>query len=351
MDTLLKDLSTADLSPETLRATIDIYLQDLDELQLAAKGKGKRREGEMTDHEVAIAASRAELISFKQAVLDRTMCASIFDAVRQDAPAIAEAVQAEAQARQDREMACSLGGVAVPQPAAARPSRPTFSVITEPLENDFIDKLGAIYISDPTREGAAESSAWAASRPRPGAATPGPRPDTPGVRQCVICRDYYRFYEVASFPCQHHMCRECLVDLFTRLLSDQTLFPPRCCRDPIALDQCRFLLGSVLVGKYLAKKLEYETPNPTYCWQPTCSQFIPPQGIRDNVGTCVKCGVRTCVLCKGQAHVGTDCPQDMNAQIVLELAEREGWRRCYSCHRMVELDYGCNHMSESTCLH
>ncbi|KAK1774361.1 hypothetical protein QBC45DRAFT_337757 [Copromyces sp. CBS 386.78] len=340
------DLCAADVDLDTLKLTIQLYLLDLNELQAAAKGKGKRREGETTDLEIAIATYEAELASVDQRLADRAMCASIADAVRQDAAAIAEVVQAEDQARLDHQMACSLGGVAqrAVQPQA-RPSSPAFSIIDEPLENDFIDKLSAIYISDPTEEGAAESSAWAASRPR--STTPGPRPETPAMRECVACTDRFRFYEVATFSCQHNYCKGCLTKLFTDLLMDQTLFPPRCCRDPIPLDKCRFLLGPELVGKFLAKKLEYETPNPIYCSQPTCSVFIPPQGIHNNIGTCVKCRTRTCVLCKGQAHVGRDCPQDTSAQVVLEMAEREGWRRCYSCHRMVELNYGCNHI---TCL-
>jgi hypothetical protein len=30
---------------------------------------------------------------------------------------------------------------------------------------------------------------------------------------------------------------------------------------------------------------------------------------------------------------------------VLALAEREGWKRCPGCRTMVELQYGCNHMT------
>ncbi|KAK3396904.1 hypothetical protein B0T20DRAFT_357038 [Sordaria brevicollis] len=342
MDVNLLDIDRSGLDLETLKLTIEFHLQDLNELQEAINGKGKRRAGETTDLETAIAAYEAELASVNQRLADRAMCASIVDAVRQDASAIAEMMQAEEQARQDRQMACSLGGVPQPQ---ARPTSPTFSMVTEPLEEDFIDKLSAIYISNPVGNGVAESSSWAASRSR--SATLGTGPNTSVMRECVICTNSFRFYEVATFPCEHHMCKGCLVELFTRLLTDRTLFPPRCCREPIALDKARFLLGPKLVGRYLAKKLEYETENPTYCFQPTCSQFIPPLVIHNNVGMCVKCHLRTCALCKSQAHVGMDCPQDNSTQDVLEMAEREGWKRCYSCHRMVELGTGCNHI---TCL-
>ncbi|KAK3345570.1 hypothetical protein B0H65DRAFT_425427, partial [Neurospora tetraspora] len=164
-------------------------------------------------------------------------------------------------------------------------------------------------------------------------------------RECVICRDHFRSDEVATVPCHHDYCRPCLVSLFTAAMTDESLFPPRCCSKPINLDQCRFLLGPQLVGRFLAKKLEFETPNRTYCSQPTCSFFIPPLFIRQDVATCVKCGHKTCGLCRGQAHTGTDCPGDPAAQEVLAMAEREGWKRCHSCKRMVELKYGCNHIT------
>ncbi|EGO56161.1 hypothetical protein NEUTE1DRAFT_83195 [Neurospora tetrasperma FGSC 2508] len=336
------DLETADV--DTLKTMIELSLQDLNELQTTTTGKGKRRDGEQTDLEVAIATYIVELSGFNQLLLDRTMCASIADAVRQDAAAISEFVRTEEQARNDHHMASALNEEADngAQPEV-RPSKPTDG-FTESQDDDFLDKLSAIYISDPEKEGAAESSAWAASRPRTTSPCPGPKV-VAAMRECVICTDQYRFFEVATFPCQHHMCQTCLTKLFTDLLKDQTLFPPRCCHQPISLDKCRFLLEPELVGRFLAKKLEYETVNQTYCSRPTCSLFIPQQAITLDVGTCVKCRQRTCVVCKGQAHVGTDCPEDSATKEVLQLAGTEGWMRCYSCKRMVDLVQGCNHIT------
>lgn len=341
---LVVDLETADL--DTLKLTIELYLQDLNELQSATNGKGKRREGETTDLEVAIDTYMVELSVVNQLILDRTMCASIANAVRQDAVTISEFVQAEEQARKDHQLALDLNkkedNASHPE---ARPSEST-DAVTERQDNDFLDKLSAIYVLEPGKDGAAESSAWAAGRQR--TTTPCPNPEVPAMRECVICRDQCRFFDVATFPCQHDMCQTCLTKLFTDLLTDQTLFPPRCCHQPISLDKCRFLLEPTLVGRFLAKKLEYETPKKTYCYRPTCSQFIPSQAISNDVGTCVKCRERTCIVCKAQAHVGTDCPEDLTTKEVLQMAETEGWRRCYSCKRMVELNYGCNHISEFT---
>ncbi|CCC07588.1 hypothetical protein SMACR_06789 [Sordaria macrospora] len=317
---LVVDLETADL--DTLKLTIELYLQDLNELQSATNGKGKRREGETTDLEVAIDTYMVELSVVNQLIIDRTMCASIANAVRQDAVTISEFVQAEEQARKDHQLALDLNktedNASHPE---ARPSEST-DAVTERQDNDFLDKLSAIYVLEPVKDGAAESSAWAAGRQR--TTTPCPNPEVPAMRECVICRDQCRFFDVATFPCQHDMCQTCLTKLFTDLLTDQTLFPPRCCHQPISLDKCRFLLEPTLVGRFLAKKLEYETPKKTYCYRPTCSQFIPSQAISNDVGTCVKCRERTCIVCKAQAHVGTDCPEDLTTKEVLQMAEKEG---------------------------
>lgn len=47
--------------------------------------------------------------------------------------------------------------------------------------------------------------------------------------------------------------------------------------------------------------------------------------------------------CKGARHHG-DCPHDIALQQVIQAAEQEGWRSCV-CGSIIELTYGCNHMS------
>jgi hypothetical protein len=101
------------------------------------------------------------------------------------------------------------------------------------------------------------------------------------------------------------------------------------------------------IGRFLAKKIEFETPNRIYCSKPSCSTFIPPQGIKNDVVTCIRCSTLTCAVCKKAAHANSDCPDDPAAQQLLQLATQEGWQKCYSCARFVELEHGCNHISQS----
>lgn len=46
-----------------------------------------------------------------------------------------------------------------------------------------------------------------------------------------------------------------------------------------------------------------------------------------------------------QAHKDEPCPEDAELKDVMNLAKKEGWQICYQCNNMVELNFGCNHMT------
>ncbi|KAK5164724.1 hypothetical protein LTR04_001645 [Oleoguttula sp. CCFEE 6159] len=160
--------------------------------------------------------------------------------------------------------------------------------------------------------------------------------------RCVVCQEGKEAIHVA--PCQHEYCFECLEELFRTSMTDESLFPPRCCRQPIPLDTVATCLPAHLVATFETKKVEFETVNRTYCSSPTCSAFIPAQAIDGDVATCQGCSTRTCTICKGAAHSG-DCPNDEALQQLLETATTAGWQRCQSCRRFIELNHGCNHIT------
>jgi hypothetical protein len=127
-------------------------------------------------------------------------------------------------------------------------------------------------------------------------------------------------------------------------MTDDSLFPPKCCRQPITAGAMRIHLTGDLVRQYEAKKVEYETPDRTYCSNAFCSAFIRAENIADEKATCPVCAEDTCTMCKAEAHTG-DCPADTALQLVLDTANENGWQRCYGCRRLVELDIGCNHIT------
>ena len=337
------------LDAQTLHAVIQLQLDELELLGRSSKGKG--REGDAAaDFDLALELYKAEVALCALALDDSSMCRSIARAVSSDRHVIEEAVGEELQARRDREFALQLSGQSGHcQPADESNLPPNWNQdsVVDPGDGELIERLAALYMTptwtnEDDRGGSTsdqpESSSWAQSRkPAP---TKPPVPTT----ECISCGDAHPATDVARCPCSHHYCRGCLANLFRAAMLDEALFPPRCCREPIPLEAIRKFLGAELAGQFQAKKLEFETTDRTDCHRPECSAFVPPQFVRGDVATCIRCRHRTCALCKGAEHAG-HCPRDEAAQEVLRLAAANGWQRCYSCQRVVELDHGCNHMS------
>lgn len=164
------------------------------------------------------------------------------------------------------------------------------------------------------------------------------------TRECLACMDAFRDSKLIRCPCSHDYCVDCLNDLFEKSLIDESLFPPRCCGQTIPLDSTWAFVDDELLDKFKHRELEMATPNRTYCCMPACSTWIPPANIHHDLAVCPKpsCGAHTCVSCKEAMHRGSNCPKD---EELLSLASREGWKRCPSCRRVIELNTGCYHMS------
>ena len=161
---------------------------------------------------------------------------------------------------------------------------------------------------------------------------------------CIACADNIPWFNVVSAPCGHGYCTECLSTLFETSMTDETLYPPRCCRNPIPIVQAKMILNPKLVRNFQEKCIELDTKDRTYCFDPRCSRFIAPDRIGDDIATCAGCGKRTCATCKAAAHAG-DCPHNEALQQLLHVADDAGWQRCSKCRRVVELAFGCNHMT------
>ncbi|KAM0233003.1 hypothetical protein ACHAPO_007468 [Fusarium lateritium] len=264
----------------SLMLALELQRQDLE--VLGESLKGKQRAGEKTDLDIALEAYHDELEAVAIQAFDHTMALSIARAVSSDAPIIAEAQEAEEQAERDHQFAMSLSGDGqVPQH--------TTESIGKVLDDDFMEYLAAMNLKEP--EGQSESSSWAASR------------KSEGSRECVACRDQFPPLALSRSPCSHEYCRECLVGLVRSSLQDESLFPPRCCRQTIPVNTGRWF-SPELVGRYKAKKMEYETTNRIYCSEPTCSTFVPPAFISGEIAQCPRCSRKTCTHCKGQQHTG-----------------------------------------------
>ena len=331
-------MATVCADDATLALIVQMQLEDAEYVK--AKAKGKQRVGEANDGDFALRLYLQELADVGLFASDRTMARSLQSAVVADSDAIRRHVQDEAMATRDQAMAVALsrGGTApVVSSAAARPASTD--------EDELVQKLSYIYLpvdstEDSEAEGdgpvvSAESSTWAASR----------KFRMPPKHECIACGESVPFIDVCRAPCSHEYCSNCLEQLFNNAMVDESLFPPRCCKQTIPLDDNILFLKQSTVAQFRKKRQEFATPNRTYCHRPQCAVFIPAPKYRNGVATCIECKATTCTTCKRASHGNHDCPHDEQLQQVLDAARQEGWQRCQRCWNMVELNTGCNHMT------
>lgn len=330
-----------DMDPATAELILQIQFDEIRDLRTQVREIRNRDQN--SDTEFALNVFQQELDSVHTLFYDRRVTESIANAVQQDANCLSRARQDEERSRADHALAHQLNG-----------SRPTPIVRSNPdaVNDTTLAKLAGRYVSEQAwrdivagqrvmnenQAGNAVSSAQAAdqmSALREGRIT---------TVQCIACQEQRKFFDTLEAPCQHSYCVDCIRDLFERAMRDETLFPPRCCRQNIDVETLDIFLTKELKEGFQKKKIEFSTKDRTYCFQPDCSKFINPININNNIAICSDCGLSTCSICKAQAHDG-DCPADSATQQTLELAREAGWQRCFQCHRLVELDHGCNHMT------
>ncbi|KAK5123511.1 hypothetical protein LTR85_002549 [Meristemomyces frigidus] len=162
---------------------------------------------------------------------------------------------------------------------------------------------------------------------------------------CTGCADDHHADNISQMPCSHYYCRDCLENLYTSSMTDETLFPPRCCHQEFPYDLVKRLLTQRCRSKFGQKRIELETKDRTYCYIATCSAFIKPDNY---VGSGALCPQPehgwTCIKCKNAYHLG-ECPRDETMDVLMATAEEQQWQRCFGCRRVVELKLGCNHIT------
>ncbi|KAL2816425.1 hypothetical protein BDW59DRAFT_177361 [Aspergillus cavernicola] len=162
--------------------------------------------------------------------------------------------------------------------------------------------------------------------------------------QCCVCYDNFQPYRIVRLKCTHLYCADCLKSLFLRAMKDQSLFPPRCCREPIPLLLVQTYLPEQELEEFGSAKIEFTTADRTYCSNMGCGKFIPPSRIAADRADCAFCSTSTCAMCKNNYHQD-DCASDPALQATLALVSREGWQRCFSCRALVQLGIGCYHIT------
>lgn len=147
-------------------------------------------------------------------------------------------------------------------------------------------------------------------------------------------------------PCGHFYGSDCLLDLFRSAMTDESLFPPRCCKQEIPLALIRTHMKTMDLTHYEEKAHEFSTPVRLYCSDKACSRFLGPRSDTVSSVFCPSCDKSTCARCTNAAHsLLIPCSDDAAAQELLALGREHGWQRCPGCRTLVELNLGCYHMT------
>ena len=137
-----------------------------------------------------------------------------------------------------------------------------------------------------------------------------------------------------------------LVEAFTR---DESLFPLRCCQDPIPIAQVLPVLSVELRALFQRKHTEFSvlSKDRLYCSNPNCSTFLGSSEGRLSLSRieCPRCDSYTCPKCKESAHPGEGCGVSASIEALQALAKSQGWQTCPGCNIVVELNHGCYHMT------
>lgn len=169
--------------------------------------------------------------------------------------------------------------------------------------------------------------------------------------ECISCFDEFPKPDLIKLSCSHDYCRACLREVVLTAVATESAFPPKCCLTEIPLATLLSCLDKKQRDDYKEKSAEYAIPagHRWYCPEPKCGKWIKPEKLHRNRRShqiCPHCSAQICSMCRSLAHdQNVDCPQDFGLESTLEVAEAEGWRRCYSCRTMVELTVGCRHIT------
>lgn len=172
-----------------------------------------------------------------------------------------------------------------------------------------------------------------------------------GVSECISCFDEVpKKKAVEMIECHHEYCPPCFSELVRIKAQNEATFPPKCCLSEIPKKLMRQHLQPKALAQYEEKALEYAVPvaNRFYCVNTSCATWIDTRIAKRTNGAleCPHCTIKLCTVCRGPQHAANqECPQDFNLDRTLEQAERAGWRRCYNCRAMVELNTGCRHIT------
>ncbi|OWM68868.1 hypothetical protein CDL15_Pgr025055 [Punica granatum] len=186
---------------------------------------------------------------------------------------------------------------------------------------------------------------------------------------CSICFEDADVSEMFSVDeCLHRYCYSCMKRHVEAKLHNGVLAikcPHDGCNSEISIDSCEKFLEPNLVSIMSQRMKEASVPAPerVYCPYPNCSALMSEREVLEYSETsfigaeqsgarkCIRCQHFFCINCRVPWHYNMSCidygirnptPED---RALKSLANENKWRQCIKCNHMVELVYGCYHIT------
>ncbi|KIK53426.1 hypothetical protein GYMLUDRAFT_178922 [Collybiopsis luxurians FD-317 M1] len=340
-------MASVETEPDTLTSLLiaQLTLDDISAITSTRKGKA-RDDSLLTDEQVAFRLFEQENLALVQTL---KLARSLQDAIDSDTDVLSRLSAVDVGAVDDRRYAEALSlGQRLPEKTEAQRA----------LETPLMFQFFSLTEDDSEEDSSNDFRLVPAAYLHPASFLPTLSQITPIIFlhsrvECVICGDRFRALSIFKATCEHHYCLDCLRELVQACLGDESLFPLRCCQQPLHVTSVLRLLSADIRRQFEAKSREFSTlPNHrVYCSNPTCSRFLGSSEVDDSLGRrdihCSDCSTPTCKLCKQRSHPNGNCGENTALIELKALAEREHWQTCPRCSRIIELRYGCYHM---TCL-
>ncbi|CAH8267520.1 unnamed protein product [Arabidopsis lyrata] len=187
---------------------------------------------------------------------------------------------------------------------------------------------------------------------------------------CVICYEGITVDKMFSVDgCFHRFCFSCMKQhVEVKLLGGQTAScPSEGCKSEVKIECCAKFLDPKLVNVMIQRKKEGSigVTDKVYCPYPKCSELMVKAEVleytkqffvgaeQSGARKCMKCGHFFCTQCKVPWHYNVTCNdfsktkgyQNAGDGMLKSLAQSKRWRQCIKCNNMVELVWGCYHIT------
>ncbi|KAL8540188.1 hypothetical protein ACS0TY_001678 [Phlomoides rotata] len=152
--------------------------------------------------------------------------------------------------------------------------------------------------------------------------------------------------------CSHPFCTDCVIKYIRVQIDDNNVGDIRCpalnCDQTLDPVSCAVAVGQSVFLRWCDVLCESAISrfDKWYCPDRNCNALIVNECAgreKKKKANCPSCKKLYCFKCKGVWHGGRRCREtvDLNDVVLRDVVEKNKWKRCPQCSRIVELTAGC----------